>query len=206
MIHPTADVSPHARIGAGTKVWHHAQIREGAQLGENCIIGKGVYIDHQVVIGSNVKIQNGVSIYHGVTIEDGVFVGPHVCFTNDRFPRAITPVGALKTDSDWEVGVTRVGYGASIGAGAIVLTDLTIGAWAMVGAGAVVTRDVPSHVLVLGNPARRVGYVCKCGHRLIEKRGSPGEWECPRDGLAFRAQENGALTSSEIPGLPVATS
>jgi acetyltransferase-like isoleucine patch superfamily enzyme len=169
MIHPSAEVSPHASIGQDTKIWHQAQVREDAQIGQSCIVGKGVYIDFGVVIGSNVKIQNGAFIYHGVTIEDGVFVGPGVCFTNDVFPRAIAPLGALKTDADWEVGRTLVRYGASLGAGAIILPDLVIGQFAMVGAGAVVTRNVPDYGLVLGNPARLVGYVCRCGQRLSER-------------------------------------
>jgi UDP-2-acetamido-3-amino-2,3-dideoxy-glucuronate N-acetyltransferase len=165
-VHATADVSPQARIGAGTKIWHQAQIREGAVIGESCIIGKGVYIDFDVVIGSRVKVQNGASIYHGATIEDGVFIGPHVCLTNDKRPRAITPEGLLKGDADWEVSRTVVLYGASIGAGAIILPGITIGRFALVGAGAVVTRDVSAHGLVVGNPARLIGWVCACGHRL----------------------------------------
>jgi acetyltransferase-like isoleucine patch superfamily enzyme len=169
MIHPTAEVSAHATIGQGTKVWHQAQVCHDAQIGQNCIIGKGVYIDFGVVIGCNVKIQNGAYIYHGVTIEDGVFVGPQVCFTNDMFPRAITPSGALKTAADWQVGRTLVRAGASLGAGAIILPNLVIGQFAMVAAGAVVTRDVPDHGLVLGNPARLIGFVCHCGWRLRER-------------------------------------
>lgn len=181
MIHPTADVSPTAIIGQGTRVWHQAQVRERAQIGAHCIVGKGTYIDSGVVIGDNVKIQNGVNIYHGVTIEDGVFVGPRVCFTNDMFPRAITPEGELKTDSDWEVGSTLVKYGASVGAGAIILPGVVIGCFAMVGAGAVVTRDVPDYGLVLGNPARLVGFVCRCGRRMRERgrRASKLLLECP---------------------------
>jgi acetyltransferase-like isoleucine patch superfamily enzyme len=181
MIHPTADVSPHARIGHGTRIWHQAQVRERAQIGANCIVGKGAYIDFDVRIGDNVKIQNGVFVYHGVTLEDGVFVGPRVCFTNDMFPRAITPDGALKTDTDWEVGSILVRYGASLGAGAIILPDVTIGRFALVGAGAVVTKDVPDHGLVLGSPARLVGYVCACARRLRERErhGDLSLLECP---------------------------
>ena len=167
-IHPTADVSSEAVIGEGTRIWHQAQIREFARIGESCIIGKGVYVDAGVVIGNRVKIQNGASIYHGVTIEDGVFVGPHACLTNDKAPRAVNPDGRLKTDADWQVGKTLVLYGASIGAGAIVLPGMTIGRFAMVGAGAVVTRDVVAQGLVLGNPARLAGFVCFCGHTLAE--------------------------------------
>ena len=168
MIHETAEVSPKAQIGKGSRIWHYVQIREGAKLGENCIVGKGAYIDFDVVIGSNVKIQNGAFIYHGVTIEDGVFIGPHVCLTNDKIPRAITLDGNLKTDGDWEEGTILVKYGASIGAGAVVLPNVTIGKFAMIGAGAIVTKSVPDHGIVVGNPARLVGFACKCGRKLTE--------------------------------------
>jgi UDP-2-acetamido-3-amino-2,3-dideoxy-glucuronate N-acetyltransferase len=180
-IHPTAEVSPQAYIGDGCKIWHQAQVREHARLGDNCIVGKGSYIDFDVEIGNNVKIQNGVFIYHGVTIEDGVFIGPRVCFTNDMYPRAITLEGNLKTDSDWEVGRTLVCYGASIGAGAIILPDVVIGRFALVGAGAVVTKDVPDHGLVLGNPARLVGFVCRCAQRLRKRMRRSGMLilDCP---------------------------
>ena len=200
MIHQTADVSPHAQIGPGTRIWHQAQVRERARIGANCIVGKGAYIDFDVRIGDNVKIQNGVFVYHGVTLEDGVFVGPRVCFTNDRFPRAITPDGALKTDADWEVGMIVVRYGASLGAGAIILPDVVIGRFALVGAGAVVTRDVPDHGLVLGNPARLVGYVCACARRLCERerRGALSLLECPACGARYEllAIEPGSLAES----------
>lgn len=173
-IHETAEVSERAHIGEDTKVWHQAQIRENARLGANCIIGKGVYIDFGVVIGSKVKIQNGASVYHGVTIEDGVFIGPGACLTNDKYPRAITPAGDLKRDDDWEVEPITVKHGASVGAGAVVLPGVVVGRFAMIGAGAVVTRDVPDHGLVQGNPARLVGFVCKCG-RQLEERGTEHE-------------------------------
>lgn len=190
MIHPTAEISTSASVGQGTRVWRNAHIREGAQVGSNCIIGERVYIDADVVLGDNVKVQNGASIYHGVTLEAGVFIGPHVCFTNDRLPRAITPEGKLKGAEDWEVGRTLVRYGASIGAGAIVLTDLTIGEWALIGAGAVVTKDVPSYALVAGNPARRIAYVCQCGRRLVVQNGA---WVCLKDGLKYVEKAAGGL-------------
>jgi UDP-2-acetamido-3-amino-2,3-dideoxy-glucuronate N-acetyltransferase len=175
-IHPTADVSPQATIGPGSRIWHQAQVRERASLGANCIVGKGAYIDFDVSIGSNVKIQNGVYVYHGARVEDGVFLGPGVILTNDKLPRAINPDGTLKSDADWEVSATIIKRGAAIGAGSVLLPGVTIGEFAMVGAGAVVTRDVPNHGLVYGNPARLHGYVCKCGRQL-----SPVEdevWRC----------------------------
>ncbi len=136
-------------------------------IGHNCILGKDVYVDVGVRIGSNVKIQNNVSIYRGVTIEDGVFVGPHVCFTNDKRPRAINPDGTLKTGDDWELTATAIKRGSSLGAGSTIVCGVTIGEWAMVGAGSVVTHDVPAHGLVVGNPTRLIGYVCACSERLL---------------------------------------
>lgn len=172
MIHPTAQVDPRAKVGANTKIWNWVQVRENAEIGENTILSKGVYVDFAVKIGRNVKIQNNVSIYHGVTIEDGVFVGPHVCFTNDKFPRAINPDGSLKGASDWKVSTIMVRYGASIGANATILPGVTLGRFSMVGSGAVVTKDVPEHGLVAGSPARMIGYVCSCGLRMerVEER------------------------------------
>lgn len=166
IIHPTADVSPSAQIGAGTVVWHRAHVREYSHIGASCMVGRDVYIDYEVRIGDKVQIQNGAMIYHGVWIDDGVFIGPQACLTNDRHPRVITANGALKVEQSWTARDTRIHYGASIGAGAILLAGLEIGRFAMVGAGAVVTHDVPDYGLVVGVPARLVGYVCACGHRL----------------------------------------
>jgi len=153
-VQPTAEVSPAAIVGAGTNIWHHARVREGAILGEDCIVGTGVYIDRDVVVGSRAKIENHAQLFRGVTLEDGVFVGPQACFSNDRFPRAITPDGRLKGDQDWTVGPILVRYGASIGARAVILPGVTIGRFALVGAGAVVTRDVPDQGLVMGGSGR----------------------------------------------------
>ncbi|MBC7237055.1 MAG: N-acetyltransferase [Chloroflexi bacterium] len=190
-VHPTANVSPDATIGAKTQIWQHCQIREGAVLGEHCILGKGVYIDARVQIGNRVKIQNYVSVYEGVTLEDGVFCGPHCVFTNDRQPRAINVDGSLKRAQDWTITPTRVCMGASIGANATIVCGVTIGRWAMVGAGAVVTQDVPAYGLVYGNPARLHGFVCPCGAKLIpqerEKGATAGEQPmiCPRCGAVI---------------------
>ena len=166
MIHPTAEVEEGAQVGEGTRIWHHAHVRTGATIGANCILGYGVFVDAGVRIGDNCKLQNRVSVYHGVTIEDGVFVGPHVTFTNDKHPRAVTPDGSLSSDDDWTVSPILVRSGASIGASAVILPGVTLGAWCLVGAGAIVSRNVPDHGIVTGNPARLTGYACKCGHTL----------------------------------------
>jgi len=166
MIHPTADVSAQARVGGGTKIWNWAQVRETARIGRDCIIGKSVYIDVSVVIGDRCKIENNASIFSGAIIESGVFIGPHACLLNDKYPRATTPDGDLKTINDWTPSSVTVREGASIGAGAIILPGITVGRFALVGAGAVVTRDVGLHELVAGNPAVVVGFVCVCGSSL----------------------------------------
>jgi len=186
-IHPSADVSNLAEIGDGTSIWHQSQVRENSHLGKNCILGKGVYVDSNVNIGENVKIQNYVSIFHGVTIEDGVFIGPHVCFTNDLRPRAINPDGTLKSVDDWEIKETVVKHGASIGANSTVLCGVTVGEWAMAGSGCVITKDIPAHGLVVGNPARLIGFVCSCGERLIDKEVSENgvSMRCPQCKLAI---------------------
>ena len=159
-IHSSADVHNLASIGAGTKIWNNAQIRESATIGSNCIISKDVYIDEGVSIGNFCKIQNSVSVYAGVSIEDEVFIGPNACFTNDLFPRA--------TNADWEIITTVLHKGCSIGANATLICGVKIGEYSMVGAGSVVTQDVPNHALVVGNPSKVIGYVCKKGHRMNE--------------------------------------
>lgn len=150
-IHPSAVVDYGAQIGHGTRIWHFAHIRSTAVIGSDCSLAKGVYVDAGVVIGNRVKIQNGVSVYRGVKLEDDVFIGPHVVFTNDKYPRAV--------GTDWVPDATIVRKGASIGAGAVILCGLTIGQYAMVGAGSVVTRDVQPYELVYGNPASHAGTV-----------------------------------------------
>jgi UDP-2-acetamido-3-amino-2,3-dideoxy-glucuronate N-acetyltransferase len=190
-IHPTADVSPKATIGHGTRIWHQAQVREEAHIGANCIIGKGVYVDFGVSIGANSKLQNGVYVYHGATVEDGVFLGPGVILTNDRLPRAINPDGSLKSDADWQVSPIHIKRGASLGAGAIVLPGVTIGPFALIGAGTVVTRDVPPHGLVFGNPGRLHGFICRCGQALAKsgtqsEKDKPDVWLCPTCGDCYQ--------------------
>jgi len=166
MIQPTALVDCRAKLGERVMVWNWVQVREDAEIGDCTILSKGVFIDCGVKIGKNVKIQNNVSVYHGVTIEDGVFVGPHVCFTNDKHPRAVNPDGSLKSAADWTVTPILIRRGASLGANCTILPGVTVGRFAMIGSGAVVTKDVPDYGLMVGNPARQVGWVCECGEKL----------------------------------------
>ena len=154
-LHPTAVVEEGAAIGDDSRVWHHCHLRAGAIIGDHCTLGKNVFVDAGVRIGSFVKVQNNVSVYAGVTLSDEVFVGPSAVFTNDLLPRA-------RSDS-WEIVPTLIGVGASIGANATVICGCDVGAYAMVGAGSVVTHPVAAHALVIGNPARVAGWVCKCG-------------------------------------------
>ena len=158
-IHDTAEVSNLAKIGKGTAIWNNSQIREGAFIGKNCVISKGVYVDKNVSIGNNTKIQNYVSVFDGVTLEEDVFIGPHVCFTNDKTPRSVGVEGKTLDEDLWVLTKTLVKRGASIGANSTILSNITIGKHSMIGAGSVVTKNVPDYALVVGNPAKLVGTV-----------------------------------------------
>ena len=174
----SADIDERAVVGDRTLVWHLAQIREHARVGADCVIGRGAYVGPGVVIGDRCKIQNHALVYEPAVVEDGAFIGPAVVFTNDYFPRAVTPDGELKSADDWHaVGVT-VREGASIGARAVCIAPVTIGRWAMVAAGSVVTRDVPDFALVAGSPARRIRWVGRAGVPLEDL--GDGTLRCPR--------------------------
>lgn len=168
-IHETAEVEPGATVGASTRVWRRAHVRTGAVIGCDCNIGANVFVDKNVRIGDRVKIQNNVSVYEGVELDDECFVGPAAVFTNDRNPRAT---------GDWQLALTRVARGASVGANATLVCGITLGEHSLVAAGAVVTRTVLAHQLVQGNPAKHAGWVCRCGTVVSRADERPAELRC----------------------------
>ena len=189
-IEDSADVSGAATIGEGTSVWHLAQVREDARVGRNCVIGRGAYVGPGVTIGDNCKLQNYALVYEPAVLGDGVFVGPAAVFTNDYFPRAVTPDGVLKRGDDWEMVAVTCLEGASIGARAVCVAPVTIGRWALVGAGSVVVHDVPDYALVAGVPARRLRWVGRAGAPL---EASGEEWVCPQTGERY-VERDGVLS------------
>lgn len=184
---PSADVHESATIGDGTTIWHLAQVREDAGLGRGCIVGRGAYVGPGVRMGDHVKLQNYALVYEPAVLEDGVFIGPAAVLTNDLYPRSVDVDGKLKRTADWDAAGVTVREGAAIGARAVVVAGRTIGRWALVGAGAVVTRDVADFALVVGNPARRIGWVGRAGERL-ESAGQ-GRWRCPATGETYTERE-----------------
>lgn len=188
-VQPSAQVDDTAEIGDGSSVWELAQIREKARLGSGCVVGRGAYVGTGVRIGDNVKIQNYALVYEPAELADGVFIGPAVVLTNDHNPRSVDPEGKQKRGGDWEAVGVSIAEGASVGARAVCVAPVSIGRWAMVAAGAVVTKDVPDFGLVVGVPARRVGWVGRAGVKLEKREGEPGVWECPQTGERYR--ENG---------------
>jgi UDP-2-acetamido-3-amino-2,3-dideoxy-glucuronate N-acetyltransferase len=189
-VQASADVADSAVLGDGTRIWHLAQVREGAQLGADCNIGRGAYIGPDVVLGDGCKVQNYALVYEPARLGDGVFIGPAAVLTNDEFPRAINPDGSPKSADDWHaVGVT-IGRGAAIGARAVCIAPVTVGEWALVAAGAVVAKDVPDYALVVGVPARRIGWVGKAG-KPLEQQGDA--WVCPVSGDRY-VETDGVLS------------
>ena len=183
-VHPTALVETDA-VGPGTHVWAFTHVLDGARIGADCNIGDHCYVESGAVVGDHVTVKNGTSLWAGVTLEDGVFVGPAVVFTNDRRPRSPRlglAAGRYADASRW-LEPTCVGHGATLGAGAVLVAGVSVGAFAFVAAGAVVTRDVPPHALVAGNPARVVGRVCGCGARIALGDGPPQCTACAAAGL-----------------------
>lgn len=161
-IDPSAIVEGGAKVAPSATVWQFTKVRAGAIIGAETQIGGGAYVGAGVIVGERCKIENGAQLFEGTELAAGVFVGPGALLTNDRRPRAVIASGALKGSADWRLEGVRVHQGGSIGAGAIVLPGVVIGAWALIGAGAVVTRDVPSHAMVVGTPGKARGWVCRC--------------------------------------------
>ena len=192
----TADIDDGAQIGDGTSVWHLAQVRVGAVVGRNCIIGRGAYIGDGARLGDNCKVQNYALVYEPAVLGDGVFIGPAAVLTNDEFPRAVNADGSPKNSSDWHSVGVEVGEGAAIGARAVCVAPVRVGAWATVAAGAVVTRDVPDFALVLGVPARRVGWVGHAGVPLTDI--GNGMWRCPTTGAEYVEQSGVLIVGSDV--------
>ena len=186
-IHETSIIDQGAQIGEGTRIWHWTHVCAGAVIGDNCNIGQNVFVAHDVVVGNGCKIQNNVSLYKGVRLEDGVFCGPSMVFTNIYNPRA----EIRKMD---QVRPTLVKHGATLGANCTIVCGAVIGRYAFIGAGAVVTKNVPDHALMAGNPARLIGWVCRCGERLADHLG------CSVCGKTYRKTNNGLEEQNPVPG------
>ncbi len=182
-VHESCIIDKGAEVGEGTKIWHFSHIMAWAKIGKNCTIGQNVFVASGVKIGNNCKIQNNVSVYKGVQLEDDVFCGPSLVFTNNLTPRAFI-------ESDHETRLTLVKQGSSLGANATILWGVTVGRYSLVGAGAVVTKDVRDYALVIGVPAVRTGWVCRCGIVLTPTTGL--NLGCEECGNLYR-EENGSL-------------
>lgn len=178
--HPTAIIDAGAKIGPGTRIWHWVHIGPTAEIGANCSLGQNVFVG-KARIGNNVKIQNNVSVYDAVVLEDDVFCGPSMVFTN-----VINPRSHIVRKHEYQQTLVR--RGATIGANAVILCGNTIGRYAMIGAGAVITKDVPDYALVVGNPGRRIGWVCRCGVRLEVVRGPV---HCQACGTSYEVSDHG---------------
>lgn len=175
--HDKAIVHPDAKIGVGTRIWANTNIQAGAQIGEGCNICDGSFVEKGAVVGNHCTIKHYVSVFAGVTLEDYVFVGSNIAFINDRHPRS--------GNKEWKLEKTLVKEGATLGTNAVILCGLTIGSYAFVGAGSVVTKDVPDYALVVGNPARKVGYACQCGRKLDAK------YSCKNCGKKYKKGKKG---------------
>jgi UDP-2-acetamido-3-amino-2,3-dideoxy-glucuronate N-acetyltransferase len=179
-VHESSYVDGNVKIGDGTKIWHFCHIMDGCQIGEGCNLGQNVVISPGVKLGNDVKIQNNVSVYTGVICEDGVFLGPSCVFTN-----VINPRSFIERKNEYKDTIIK--KGASIGANVTIICGNNIGKYALIGAGAVVTRNVGDYALIVGNPGKQIGYVCKCGERIEFKAGKS---VCKACGLKYKIEED----------------
>jgi len=177
--HETALVHQEAKIGKGTRIWAHTNVQGGAVIGSGCNICDGSFVEKGAVIGNHVTIKHYVSVFDGITIEDDVFVGSNIAFINDRMPRS-------NNGGNWTLERTKVCKGSSIGTNSVIMCGITIGTYAFIGAGAVVTKDVAPHALVVGNPARPVGFVCECGKKLDESLVCSCQKKYQKDGQGLK--------------------
>ena len=189
-VHPTAIVHESAILGGGTKVWHFSHIMKGARIGERCIFGQNCHVANDVVIGDNVKVQNNVSIYTGTIIEDDVFLGPSCVLTNVTNPRSQVNRRALYEK-------TLIRRGATIGANATIVCGIDLGRYCFIGAGTVVAKDVPDYALMVGNPARQVGWMSRHGQRLTD-RDADGVMRCPESGFRYQEAQPGVLRCLDL--------
>jgi UDP-2-acetamido-3-amino-2,3-dideoxy-glucuronate N-acetyltransferase len=187
--HESAVIDEGCTIGTGTRIWHFTHVMTGCKIGENCNLGQNVVVSPEVILGNNVKVQNNVSIYTGVICEDDVFLGPSMVFTNIVNPRS----AVVRKD---QYVRTLVGRGATIGANATIVCGNDIGAWAFIGAGAVITREVKPYALMVGNPARQIGWMSHYGHRLSFDE--TGMAECPESGRKYRLKNDRVIPEEEI--------
>lgn len=183
-VHPSSIIDDDVKIGEGTKIWHFSHVQSKASIGKNCILGQNVYIGAEVHVGDFVKIQNNVSVYQGVYLEDYVFCGPSVVFTNDLNPRSKYPKSG-------QFVKTTVKKGATIGANATIICGVSIGSWSLIGSGAVVTKNIKNYALVVGNPARQIGWICECGLKLNS------QLECSQCGKMYIETQIGLMINSQ---------
>lgn len=189
MIHPSAIVDDGAIIGDGSRIWHFVHICGGAKIGKNCSFGQNVFVGNKVIIGDNCKIQNNVSVYDDVILEEGVFCGPSMVFTNVYNPRSL-----IERKSEYRT--TRVKKGATLGANCTIVCGVTIGEFAFVGAGAVVNKDVPNYALMVGVPAKQIGWMSEYGEQLDLPLSGSGQAECIRSSATYYLNDN-KLTKGE---------
>jgi UDP-2-acetamido-3-amino-2,3-dideoxy-glucuronate N-acetyltransferase len=189
-VHPTAIVDEPCEIGAGTKIWHFSHVLKGARIGERCVFGQNCQIAENVIIGNNVKVQNNVSIYTGAEIEDDVFLGPSCVLTNVTNPRS-----QVNRHSLYEKTIFR--RGATVGANATIVCGIELGRYCFIGAGAVVAKDVPDYALMIGNPARRAGWMSRHGHRLKDAD-AEGVMRCPESGFRYKEARPGVLRCLDL--------